>query len=102
MTASLLPHPQRKLTPIIPPKIPWYHIGMDLVTDLPLNSQGYKHLLVVVCYLSKFVAARALFSKTTKSVTDALSEIYLIYGVPTIIQHDQGKEFTSKVGILIR
>ena len=101
MTAALPPQPQRKLHPIVPPKQPWYHVGMDLVVDLPSNSLGYKHILVVVCYLSKFVTARPLFTKTTKSVLDALSEIYLTYGVPKIIQHDQGKEFTSKVRKLL-
>ena len=97
MTSPLLPHPNRKLTPIPPPKLPWHHVGIDLITDLPNNSEGYKDILVVVCYLSKFVAARALISTTSKSVIEALSQIYLIYGVPGIIQHDQGKEFTSKV-----
>ena len=102
MKAPLLPQPQRKLQPIAPPKSPWHHIGMDLITDLPANPEGYRHVLVVVCYLTKFVAARALQSKTTKSVINALSEIYLIYDVPAIIQHDQGKEFTSKVRIILR
>ena len=87
------PQPQRKLHPIVPPKQPWYHVRMDLVVELPNNSSGYKHILVVVCYLSKFVTARPLSTKSTKSVLDALSEIYLTYGVPKIIQHDQGKEY---------
>ena len=60
-------------------------------------AQGHKHIIVVVCYLSQFVAARPLLLKTSRAVIDALSQIYLIYGVPRIIQHDQGKEFTSKV-----
>ena len=99
MTASLPPQHQRKLHPIVPPKQPWYHVGMDLVVDLPSNSSGYKHILVAACYLSKFVTARPLSTKTTKSVLDALSDIYLTYGVPKIIQHDQGKEFTSKASV---
>ena len=93
MVASLPPQPQRKLQPIVPPKQPWYHVGMDLVTDLPTNSLGYKHIIVVVCYLSKFVTARPLFTKTTKSVLEALTDIYLTYGVPKIVQHDQGRVY---------
>ena len=87
----------KKLHPIVPPRSPWHHIGIDLVTDLPSNSLGYKHIIVVVCYLSKYVAVRPLLTKTTQSVLEALTDIYLTYGVPSIIQHDQGKEFTSKV-----
>ena len=71
------------------------------MTDIPTNSQGYKHILVAVCYLSKFVVARPLFTKTTQSVIDVLTEIYLIFGFPAIIQHDQGREFTSKVSLYI-
>ena len=99
MTASTLPKKNLKSHPIPAPRVPWHHIGMDIVTDLPSNSQGYNHILVVVCYLSKFVAARPLLTKTTQSVIDALTEIYLTFGVPAIIQHDQGREFTSRVSL---
>ena len=67
------------------------HCGIDLVCELPVNSTGFRHILVIVCYLTKFVAARALKSKTTIEVLDKLQDIYLTYGVPKVIQHDQGK-----------
>ena len=82
------------MRPIQAPRCPWHHIGIDLVTDLPANSDEYKHILVAVCYLSKFVVARPLLTKTTEAVINVLTEIYLIFGVPAIIQHDQGREFT--------
>ena len=69
---------------------------MDLITDLPDNPEGYIHVLVVVCYLTKFVAARALQSKTTKSVINALSEIYLIYGVPAIISMTKANNLQAR------
>ena len=97
MNAPLLPQPQRELHPIPPPEEPWTHCGIDLVCDLPTNSKGFRHILVVVCYLTKYVAARALMNKTTREVLDKLHDIYLTYGVPKVIQHDQGPEFTSKV-----
>ena len=65
--------------------------------DMPANSIGFRHFLVIVCYLTKFMVARALKTKTTKEVLEKLQEIYLTYGVPQVIQHDQGLEFTSKV-----
>ena len=55
------------------------------------------HILVRVCYFPKYVMARALKTKTTSEVTGQLEDIYLDLGLPDIIQHDQGKEFTSKV-----
>ena len=63
MATSNLPKSKLKLQPIPTPRLPWHHIGVDLVTDLPTNSKGYKHILVAVCYLSKFVVARPLFTK---------------------------------------
>ena len=65
--------------------------------DLPETPDGYKHVLVTVCYLSKFVVARPLRTKTTNEVIEQLEDIYLEFRLPDIIQHDQGKEFTSKV-----
>ncbi|KAI6655806.1 hypothetical protein LOD99_1948 [Oopsacas minuta] len=75
--AALLPQPQRELQPIPPPEEPWRHCGIDLVCNMSRTVLGFQHILVIVCYLSKF-------------------EIYLSFGVPNILQHDQGTEFSSK------
>ena len=97
LTASLPRQLQKKLQPIPPPSHPWKHIGMDLVWELPESVDDYKHLLVLVCYLSKYVVARPLKSKTSEEVVRNLQDIFLEMGLPNIIQHDQGKEFTSGV-----
>ena len=55
---------------------------MDLICDLPETSDGYKHILVTVCYLSKYIVARALKSKTTSDVIGQLEDIYLGMGLP--------------------
>ena len=68
---------------------------MDVPSVYP-DTDGYLHILVIVCYLSKYILARPLFDRTTDSVIAALQDIYLEVGVPDIIQHDQGKEFSSK------
>ena len=60
MTAALPPQPQKKLQPIPPPSKTWRHIGMDLICDLPESEEGYKHILVTVCYLSKYMLQYAL------------------------------------------
>ena len=64
---------------------------------MPQNDFGYSHVLVVVCYLSKFVVTKPLKTKTSSEVVTELLAIFLTFGVPEICQHDQGKEFTSKV-----
>ena len=88
MNAPLLTQGQRELHPIPPPEEPWTHCGIDLVYDLPTNSKGFRHILVN-CYLTKYVAARALLNKTTREVLDKLQDIYLTYGVPKVILHNQ-------------
>ena len=99
--SAKIPQPQRELQPIVPPERPWQHIGIDLFTDMPDNEFGYKHVLVIVCYLSKYVIAGPLKRKTSEEVIAELLSVYLIFGVIKICQYDQGKEFTSKVILLI-
>ena len=96
-TASLPPNQHKILQPIPPPDRPWKHVGMDLICDMPVSTDGYKHILVTVCYLTKYVLARPLRSKTSEEVIRSLESIYLEVGLPDIIQHDKGGEFTSKV-----
>ena len=90
MTAALPPHPQKKLQPIPPPSKTWKHIGMDLICDFSKSKDGYKHILVSVCYLSNYVAVRPLKSETSEEVIQNLKD-----------QHDQGREFTSSVSCVM-
>ena len=101
MTAALPPQPQRLLQPIPPPDEPWSHIGIDLICDMPKNSFGFRNILVVVCYLTKFIVTRPLKTKTTKEVLSQLQDIYLTFGVPRVIQHDQGREYTRQACLRI-
>ncbi|KAI6660753.1 hypothetical protein LOD99_10260 [Oopsacas minuta] len=95
-SAALPPQPQRELQPIPPPEEPWCHCGIDLICNMSRTVLGFQHILVIVCYLSKFVIARPLKTKTSKEILDCLQEIYLSFGVPNILQHDQETEFSSK------
>ena len=97
MTTALPRQPQKKLQLIPPPSKTWNHIRMELICDLHESEDGYKHVLVTVCYLSKYVVVRPLKSKTPEEAIQNLEDIYLDMGLPDIIQHDQGKEFTSNV-----
>ena len=93
----MLPQLQRELQPIVPPPSAWNYVGMDRICNMPANTDGYCHIIVLACYLTKYIVARPLCNKTTQAVLKELLEIYHINGVPKSIQHDQGKEFTSQV-----
>ena len=60
MNAPLLPQPQRGLHQIPPPQEPYTHCGIDIMCELPSKSKGSRHILVVVYYISKYMAARAV------------------------------------------
>ena len=92
MTAAFAPQPLKKLQPIPPPTKTWKHIGMDLICDFSESEDGYKHILVTVCYLSKYVAVRPHKSKTSEEVIKYLKNIYLDMGLPAIIQHVEGRD----------
>ena len=92
MTAALPPQPQKKLQPIPPPTKTWKHIGMDPIC---------KHILVLVCYLSKHVAVRPLKSETSEEVMNDLKNIYLDMGLPDIIQHDTCRTSGSNGNVVV-
>ena len=65
---------------------------MDFIRDLCESKDGYKHLLVIVCYLSKYAVVRPLKTKTSEEVIQKFKDVYLDMGLSDVIQHDLGKE----------
>jgi len=74
---------------------PWDHIAIDLA-ECPLDDSGYKYVLVVVDVATKFVVLKALKQKTMDTVTRKLWSIFSTFGVPKIIQSDNGTEFVNQ------
>ena len=95
-SAALPPQPQRELQPIPPPEEPWYHYAIDLVCNMSQTTQGFLHTVVIVCYLTKFVIAWPLRIKTSREILSCQLEIYLTFGVPKILQHDQGQNSRAR------
>lgn len=84
-------------------KRPWQMISLDFVGPLPASSNGYKYLLVVTDYFSKYVLLSPLRAATSKSLSRFIEEcVFLVYGVPQIIICDngtpmRGSDFVSMV-----
>ncbi len=70
---------------------------MDCVGPLPKSRTGSKYLLTIMCQTTRFPAAYPLRSITTKTVLKALTQFIALFGIPKIIQTDQGSNFTSKL-----
>jgi hypothetical protein len=73
-------------------------VGMDLFCGLPESNTGYRNILVMTDYVTKYVVAVPLFSKTAEEVAQEFVDKWcLVYGWPERIQTDEGGGFTGKV-----
>ena len=71
-------------------------ISMDLKQMPPSN--GYSHILVILCEVSNFMVALPLHSTRTQTIFYAFQKGYLAYfGPPTHIMCDQATAFSSSL-----
>nr|XP_055062771.1 uncharacterized protein LOC129445823 [Misgurnus anguillicaudatus]XP_055062772.1 uncharacterized protein LOC129445823 [Misgurnus anguillicaudatus] len=85
------------LSPIVVTSKPFEHLIIDCVGPLPPSKSGNAYLLTVMCQATRYPAAYALRSITTKAVVKALTQFISIFGIPKIIQSDNGTNFTSRM-----
>ncbi len=76
---------------------PFQHLLVDCVGPLPPSKSGCVYLLTVMCQSTRYPTAYPLRSITTRSVVKALSQFISIFGIPKVIQSDQGTNFTSNM-----
>ncbi|KAG1933868.1 gag-pol fusion protein [Pimephales promelas] len=74
---------------------PFEHLLIDCVGPLPPSKSGCVYLLTVMYQATRYPAAYALRTISTKSVVKALSQFISIFGIPQSIQSDRGSNFTS-------
>ena len=71
-------------------------VAMDLLDVSVISAKGYKYILVVCDYFTKYTEAYPLKDKTARSVADALMDFWLPrYSFPMFLHSDQGKEFDN-------
>ena len=63
----------------IPVVEPWLMVGVDLVGPLKETSRGYKYVLTITDYFTKFVDFHPLKSKTRQEVADGLKTFFYRY-----------------------
>jgi len=69
--------------------------GVDYVGPLP-SSNGYKHILVAVDYVSKWVEAVPTVHADSKSVCKLFRQvIFPRFGVPRVVISDRGAHFNN-------
>ncbi len=83
------------LCPIPAISQPFQHLIIDFVGPLPPSKSGCTYLLTVTCQVTRYPAAFLLRSISVKSVVKALTQFISTFGIPRVIQSDQGSNFTS-------
>ena len=70
---------------------------MDLVDMQSCADGEFKWIMVYQDHFTKFVQLRPLRSKTATELANSLFEIFSIFGVPYILQSDNGREFRNSL-----
>jgi transposase InsO family protein len=89
------------LQPLPVPFRAWSDISVDYITPLPASKQNnveYRHILVVVCRLTKMRHYIAVPSLSTEDlITAFIARIYALHGCPDTIVSDRGSQFVSEL-----
>lgn len=76
---------------------PWELISLDIVGPLPRSSNGYKYILSIQDYFTKFCLFLPMREATASGITRLIEEhVFLLFGVPRTLITDNGKQFISK------
>ena len=76
---------------------PWHHVQFDCVTALPESPEGMTVLLVFIDVFSGFVLCYPIPAKEAKFIAEKLWQVCCTFGFPSILQSDNGTEFTNAV-----
>lgn len=84
------------LCPIAVTENPFEYLLVDCVGPLPKSKSGNNYLLTVMCKCTRYPAAFPLRSIKVKPVLKALNSFMSTFGIPKVIQTDQGSNFMSR------
>ncbi|CAL9707779.1 unnamed protein product [Knipowitschia caucasica] len=89
--------PPAPLYPIPAVGEPFERVLVDCVGPLPRTKSGNKFLVTVMCAATRFPEVFPVRKITTPVVVKALTKFFSVYGLPRVLQSDQGSNFMSKI-----
>uniref|UniRef100_A0A3B1J3T9 Gypsy retrotransposon integrase-like protein 1 n=1 Tax=Astyanax mexicanus TaxID=7994 RepID=A0A3B1J3T9_ASTMX len=89
--------PPAPLCPIPVMAEPFERVLIDCVGPLPKSKLGNEFLLTIMCTSTRFPEAIPLRKITAPVILRALVKFFSTFGLPKIIQTDQGTNFMSKI-----
>ncbi|KAJ8651870.1 hypothetical protein O0I10_012563 [Lichtheimia ornata] len=89
---------QRGYNPLrtISAEMPGDHWALDLA-NYETSSSGNKNLLVLVDMCTRFWILRPIPNKEAETIVKTLVQVFCDFGLPRIIQSDNGKEFVNNL-----
>jgi transposase InsO family protein len=76
----------------------WETIAMDIVGPVTESTHGFKYILVISDYATRYVIACPMENITAKTVASHfIKEVLLKFGAPERVLTDQGRQFTSNL-----
>ena len=88
--------PPAPLRPIPAVGEPFARVIVDCVGPLPKTKSGNQFLLTMMCVTTRFPEAIPLRKITAPTITKALTKFFTTFGLPKVVQTDQGTNFLSK------
>ena len=75
---------------------PFKRVAVDLVGSItPASKRGHRYILTLVDYTTRYPEAVPLKNIDTKTVAEALLDMYSCLGIPEEVLSDQGTQFVS-------
>ncbi len=89
--------PPAPLKPIPVIGEPFERIIIDCVGPLPKTKSGHTYLLTIMCAATRYPEAIPLRSLRAKAIVKALTSFFSTFGLPKVVQTDQGTNFMSRL-----
>ena len=92
------PAPHRAKMGHVKVGLPMERMALDIIGPLPRSNEGFKYILVIVDYFTKWAEAVPLRDQEASSVARAFVETAVLrFGTPATLNSDQGTNFQSKI-----
>ena len=79
------------------PQKPWERVHIDTL-ELPMSENGYKYLLVIIDYFSRYAIIKSMKCKNAESIAKILlEEVICPFTTPTTLISDNGSEFNNSI-----
>ena len=78
--------------------VPFKRVAVDIIGKIfPTTESGYRYILTMVCYATRYPEAVPLKHISTEAVAEALVSMFSRLGIPEEVLSDQGSQFMSEI-----